>query len=283
MITTRTARIRLTWVPSGEFLMGSAANDKDADDDERPQHHVEITKPFYLGITEVTRGQFRAFVEDTDYRTEAEQDGTGSWGWNDDYKQLKNNSNYTWRNAGFHQTDDHPVVNVSWNDAQAFIVWLSGKEGKSYRLPTEAEWEYACRAGTTTAYSSGDDTETLAAIGNVLGAAVRDKNPRWTILAARNGYAYTAPVGRFPPNAFGLHDMHGNVCEWCQDGYAAAYYKRSPPKDPPGPLRASARVLRGGNWFDDPQRCRSAARFRYATSVRTNVLGFRVARGQSGR
>ena len=113
---------------------------------------MRITRPFYLGVTEVTRGQFRRFVDDAGYQTEAEKDGKGGCGWNEETKKFEQNPRYTWQNPGFEQTDEHPVVNVSWNDAQAFIGWLSRKEGKTYRLPTEAEWEYACRAGTTTRY-----------------------------------------------------------------------------------------------------------------------------------
>ena len=147
---------------------------------EKPQHEVRITRPFYLGVTEVTRGQFRRFVDDAGYQTEAEKDGKGGYGWNEETKKFEQNPRYTWQNAGFEQTDEHPVVNVSWNDARAFIAWLSRKEGKTYRLPTEAEWEYACRAGTTTRYFCGDDPEGLAAVGNVADGTAKEKYPDWT-------------------------------------------------------------------------------------------------------
>jgi len=149
---------------------------------------------------------------------------------------------------------------VSWNDSWKFTTWLSQKEGKTYRLPTEAEWEYACRAGTKTAYFSGDDAETLAAFGNSADGTAKEKYPEWTTTAARDGYVYTAPVGRFRANAFGLYDMHGNVWTWCQDGYVAEYYKRSPFDDPPGPSEASRRVIRGGCSGVRPRSCRSANR-----------------------
>ena len=119
------------------------------------------------------------------------------------------------------------MVNVSWNDAAAFAEWLGKNEGKTYRLPTEAEWEYACRAGTTTRYSCGDDPEGLAEVGNVADATAREKHPdRKDTIAARDGFAYTAPIGRYRPNAFGLHDMHGNVWEWCWDAYDKDHYKK---------------------------------------------------------
>ena len=198
---------------------------------------MRITKPFYLGTYHVTRGQFRQFVADTGYKTDAEKgEKPGAWGWNPDKKEFGFNEKYSWRNAGFEQTDEHPVVNVSWNDAVEFCKWLSRKEGKTYRLPTEAEWEYACRAGTTTRYYSGDDPETLAKVGNVADAAAKAKFPDWTwTIKANDGYVFTAPVGKFKPNAFGLYDMHGNAWQWCADWYGAEYYAKSPADDPTGP------------------------------------------------
>ncbi len=207
---TNSLGMKFAPIKAGEFLMGSPDTDRDAFDDEKPQHRVRITRPFYLGVYEVTRGQFRRFVDDSGYQTEAEKDGKGGWGWNEDAKKFEQNPRYTWREAGFEQTDLHPVVNVSWNDAVAFAEWLSRKEGKTYRLPTEAEWEYACRAGTTTRYFCGDDAEALAEVGNVADATAREKYPDWkSTIAVRDGFVYTAPVGRYRPNAWGLHDMHG--------------------------------------------------------------------------
>ena len=170
-------KMELVLIPAGEFKMGSAESAEDtaaffnktyAEDflkadffkDEHPQHRVRITKPFYLGTYHVTRGQFRQFVADAGYKTDAEKgEKPGAWGWDPDKKVFGFSEKYSWRNAGFEQTDEHPVVNVSWNDAVEFCKWLSKKESKTYRLPTEAEWEYACRAGTTTRYYSGDDPE----------------------------------------------------------------------------------------------------------------------------
>ena len=193
-------------------------SDPDAEDDEvvvkdgkKQKHRVRITRPFYLGVTEVTRGQFRAFVDETGYKTEAEKDGKGGYGWDEEKKEFRQDAKFTWLNAGFEQTDEHPVVNVSWNDAVAFCEWLKSKEGQAYRLPTEAEWEYACRAGTTTRYFSGDDPETLATVGNVADGTAKAKYPAGLRIAASDGYVYTAPVARFQANAFSLYDTHGNV------------------------------------------------------------------------
>ena len=119
--------------------------------DSEEQHEVEITKPFHMGVYTVTVGQFRQFVKDAGYKTEAEKDGAGGWGYNAARKAFDSDQKYNWQNVGWEQTDDHPVVNVTWNDAVAFCDWMSKKEDKQYRLPTEAEWEYSCRAGTTTA------------------------------------------------------------------------------------------------------------------------------------
>jgi sulfatase modifying factor 1 len=269
--------MKLALIPPGEFQMGSPQSETKREDIES-QHRVRITKPLYLGVHEVTVGQFRRFVEAKSYRTEAEQDGEGGYGFNESSNSWFQNAKYTWRNCGFAQGDDHPVVNVSWNDAKAFCDWLSAQEGKTYRLPTEAEWEYACRAGTNTVYSSGDDPEILARVGNVADATAKAKfHNRDLAIKASDDYVYTAPVGRFQPNAFGLYDMHGNVWEWCQDWYDKDYYQGSPTDDPQGPPTASDRVRRGGSWYSDAGYCRAARRGSFAPSIRSDSMGFRVA------
>jgi formylglycine-generating enzyme len=179
---TNSLDMKLVLVQPGEFNMGS--DDSLADvartfgklpdnfkpemfDAEHPRHKVKLTQPFYLGAYEVTKAQFRRFVEAERYKSQAESDGQGCSGWNAAGDQMEWKREYTWADWGTKQGDDHPVVNVSWNDAVAFCAWLSANEGAIYRLPTEAEWEYACRAGTTTQFYNGDDPELLVKIGNV--------------------------------------------------------------------------------------------------------------------
>ena len=279
---TNSIGMKLGILVGGEFPMGSPDSDGHADYRERPQHRVRITKPFLLGVYEVTVGQFGAFVRSTNYETEAERDGEGGRGWNEATGMFEGRDpKYTWRNTGFPQSDDHPVVNVTWNDAVAFCEWLSGKEGFRYRLPTEAEWEYACRAGTTSAYQHGDDAEGLAFVGNVADGTAK---AMWTnyqnfaYLTASDGHAFTSPVGRYHANALGLFDMHGNVWEWCSDWFEAKYHGESPVVDPQGPPKGSMRALRGGGWFTDASFCRSAYRGEGAASYRDKDLGFRVVR-----
>jgi len=283
--------MKLKLIPAGEFMMGSPKPDDGFDRDEKPQHKVRITQPFYLGVYEVTKGQFQQFVEASGYKTEAEKDGEGGFGWNESKGEFEFDPNpkYTWRNTGFAQTDAHPVVNVSWNDAVAFCKWLSAKEGKAYRLPTEAEWEYTCRAGTRTQYQHGDDPEGLVSVGNVLdGTAKASLTPfppaiLNQCLNAKDGYVFTAPVGKFRANAFGLFDMHGNAWEWCQDWYAEDYYAVSPTDDPAGPETGYWRVVRGGGWWYPAGKCRSASRGICKPQKQLIKLSFRVAAVPSGK
>ena len=231
---TNSLEMKFVLIPAGKFTMGSPESEKGRHTNE-VQHEVEIKEPFFLGIHEVRVRDFRAFVEDDGYKAEAEKAG----------------DKRTWTNPEIAQAEDHPVVLVSWNDAQAFCAWLSKKEGEKYRLPTEAEWEYACRAGTKTRFHNGDDDD----------AGLRE--------VANVGNSTTTPVGQFGPNAFGLFDMHGNVYEWCEDLYEKG---------------DAGRVIRGGgwDWCDYRGNCRSAFRGRYEPSKRLNYLGFRVARVSSG-
>ena len=171
---------------------------------------------------------------------------------------------------------------MSWNDAVAFCKWLSKKEGKTYRLPTEAEWEYACRAGTTTRYYSGDDPETLAKVGNVADATFKAKFPDWKCtIKASDGYVFTAPVGKFKPNAFGLYDMHGNAWQWCADWYGEEYYAKSPVDDPTGPDSGPHSVC-----FEAAPGAKAPATLGLPAArgelhrTGANDLGFRVARTQ---
>ncbi len=238
---------------------------------------VTLTKPFYLGVYTVTVGQFRQFVKNAGYQTEAEKDGDGGWGYNAETKDFDRDKKYNWQNVGWDQTDDHPVVNVTWNDAVVFCDWLSKKEGKKYSLPTEAQWEYSCRAGTKTRFFSGDDAETLKGVANIADASFKQKCPAasWAV-AWDDGYPFTAPVGKFEPNAFGLYDMHGNVWQWCADPYGA--YPQGKVIDPQGPKDGESRVLRGGSYWYNAVYVRSANRYGFARTNRTYVIGFRVAR-----
>jgi formylglycine-generating enzyme required for sulfatase activity len=241
--------MNLVLVPPGEFLMGSDETPESlakaysqyqhrrfvALSDEAPVHRVRITRPFYLGQYEVTVGQFRKFLEASGYVPESIADGTGGYGYNPAYDPARSargdafegrDPKYSWRNPGFPQGDHHPVLNATWNDAVALATWLTAREGVTYRLPTEAEWEYACRAGTRTRYASGDDPESLLEVANTFAADAKAYWSRWEAyaLGGRDGFAFTAPVGRFMPNAWGLYDLHGNAWEWVSDWHANDYY-----------------------------------------------------------
>lgn len=295
--------MKLVLAPSGEFMMGSDESPKALAKaypqygrerfldlvDEAPVHKVRITRPFYLGQHEVTVGQFRKFVEASGYKPESEADGTGGYGNNPDYDPEKSergdafegrNPKYSWRNPGFKQGDDHPVVNVTWNDAVAMSKWLSEKEGEKYRLPTEAEWEYAARAGTRTRYHSGNDPQSLLKVANTFAADTMMSWPQWKnhALAGSDGFKFTAPVGSFAPNMLGLYDMHGNVWEWCADWYGDHYYAQSPVNDPPGPASGKVRVRRGGSWHTWSFYARSSYRNWNSPETRYTLVGMRLLR-----
>ncbi|GHT84971.1 hypothetical protein AGMMS49960_02070 [Betaproteobacteria bacterium] len=216
-------------IPAGSFIMGADENDKDADDDETPQHRVSINQTFYLGKYPVTQGEWEAVM--------------GS-----NPSKFKGRSN--------------PVEQVSWNDVQTFIQRLNTKEGTNkYRLPTEAEWEYAARAGTKSTYSLGDDKGELGVYAWYDG----------------NSGDQTHPVGQKKPNPWGLYDMHGNVYEWVNDWYDVSYYSRSPSTDPAGPSSGQYRVLRGGSWYSLDWLLRSAFRGNNSPELRFLNVGFRLA------
>jgi len=281
--------MKLVLIPPGQFLMGSGESPQEVAKAfqphevrarwfrfEHPQHLVRFRRPFYMGAHEVTVGQFRRFVEDMEYKTDSQKDPIGAVGIDPATRETQWKSEYSWRNPGFQQTDDHPVVNVSWNDAVRFCRWLSNREGREFTLPTEAQWEYACRAGTTTRYACGDDPETLVCMDNVADGTAGAMFPERNAIAAADGYVFTAPVGQFQSNAFGLYDMHGNVWEWCADWYESTYYRNSPKDNPPGPKSGRGRVLRGGSWLSGPVFARSSYRGWYSPTVRYFTAGFRV-------
>ena len=222
-------RLEMVLIAAGEFMMGSPESDGHARGDEKPQHRVRITKPFYLGKYPVTQEQ-----------------------WNE---VMANNPSIA---DGL----QNPVDSVSWEDCQKFCDVLNTKphpEGK-FKLPTEAQWEYACRAGNTTTYSFGNDESELSAHA-------------WYF---ENSHRQSHPVGGKMPNAWGLYDMHGNVCEWCQDWYDCGYYAHSSTDDPAGPVTGSERAFRGGSWDLPARMCRSACRSDGDPACHNYLLGMRV-------
>ena len=263
-------------IPGGTFRMGDLSGE--GDDDEKPVRGVTVPA-FMMGKYEVTVGQFRRFVEATEYRTDAERnadakDGcriyTGdnwSWTWG-----------RSWQNPGYAIDDKQPVDCVSWNDAQAYIAWLTEQTGESYRLPSEAEWEYAARAGSTTIYHYGNDESQLCLYAN---HADTSTDFNWRNKSCSDGVGNrTATVGRYRPNAFGLYDMHGNVNEWVQDCWNESYTGApSDGRDWTGG-DCSRRGLRGGSWYNNALYLRSADRHGYIRSHRYGFLGFRLAQDQ---
>ncbi len=273
--------LELVRIPAGKFIMGSPAEEEHRYLDE-VQHEVEISQPFYMSAHEITVGQFRQFVEETRYTTEAEKDGEGGWGFNKATGRLEGrNPKYNWTNVGWAQGENHPVVNVTWSDAQAFCTWLSNKEGRTFRLPTEAEWEYACRAQSALPFASGSEPATLHRHANIADLSLKrplgEEYPTWDYADFDDGFAFTAPVGSFKPNAFGLYDMHGNVWEWCEDWHGE--YNVKPNRDPRGPEIGTERMVRGGSFCNGARYARAAHRTWNNPSHRGNDLGFRVVTG----
>ncbi|MGO9004199.1 MAG: SUMF1/EgtB/PvdO family nonheme iron enzyme [Beijerinckiaceae bacterium] len=243
-------------VPSGSFTMGSPAGEPGRYDDEGPQHQVTIAKAFAVGKFQVTRDEFAAFVNETGYDT-----GSKCGVWSGKWEEKEG---FSWRNPGYAQTGTHPVACLNWNDAKAYLAWLAKKTGKTYRLLSESEWEYAARAGTTTVYPWGDE------IGKN-NADCHDCGSQW------DGKG-TAPLGSFAPNKFGLYDMADNVFQWVED-CAHKNYDGAPPDGSSWPTEdCKYRVVRGGSWGSTPQYLRSASRLWYTTVVRNLNLGFRVGR-----
>ena len=260
-------------IPGGTFRMGDLSGE--GDDDENPVHSVTMPA-FSIGKYEVTVGQFRQFVEATEYRTDAERNADGKEGCSiytrDGWKWTWGRS---WRNPGYSVGDDQPVACVSWNDAQAFIAWLTEQTGESYRLPSEAEWEYTARAGSATKYHFGDSESQLCRYAN---HADSSTDFDWQNKSCSDGVGKrTGKVGRYQPNAFGLYDMHGNVNEWVQDCWNENY--RGAPID--GSARTlgdcGRRVTRGGSWYNNMGSQRSANRYGPPRSNRASSRGFRLA------
>ena len=279
---TNTIGMKLNLIPAGEFVMGSPEAESkptNAIAGSEQQHRVKITKPFYIGVYPVTRGQFGKFVSAVKYQTEPETDGHGAWGRDRGDRSLMGGMRpeFNWRNPGLignQQTDEHPVVSVTWNDAVAFCDWLSKTENKKYRLPTEAEWEYACRAGTKTAYNFGDALNGTQANCNGNSPFPGSVTPKGPFVQV------TTKVGSYKPNAWGLFDMHGNAAQWCADWFDSKYYANSPLEDPSGPTNANpfaiSRVVRGGGYCNPASDCRSAHRGGKPPKRGSDDTGFRV-------
>jgi formylglycine-generating enzyme required for sulfatase activity len=279
------ATLKLIQIPAGKFFMGSSETAKDRSKDEI-QHEVTISKAFYMGVTHVTVDQFAAFVKDSGYKTDAEKEGLsvqaqfGTGGGLPVFQATT--SGISWRNLiVFSQNGDHPVVQVSWNDAQAFCTWLSKKSGKTVVLPTEAQWEYACRAGTTTVYPWGDNPDDGKGWTNCADQSLKRspsaprRTPPHKYFSWDDGFGFTSPVRSFKANNFGLYDMIGNTWQWCSDWYGD--YDRGSVTDPKGADTGKGRVARGGSWDDDPPECRSAYRNGFTPDDRHLNVGFRVA------
>ena len=233
---TNSIEMKFVLIPAGEFMMGS----EEGTDAEKPVHLVRISKPFYMGVYEVTQAQWDSVI-----------------GWD--------------HSSGF-KGPDRPVEFISYFDAQIFIRDLNRREQvKSYRLPTEAEWEYACRAGTTTPFSFGA-TITPSQVNYDGQYPFEEDAP-----PGKSRYK-TLPVGSFPPNAWGLYDMHGNVAEWVRDWHEIEYYKDSPGVDPPGPAKGKFKVVRGGSWYDPAWNARSSDRNSREAGKRHKYLGFRLVK-----
>ncbi|HEO71833.1 MAG TPA: formylglycine-generating enzyme family protein [Candidatus Hydrogenedentes bacterium] len=267
------AGLTFVWAPPGAFRMGSKLEPKDIAmvyggraalfEDEAPRHEVRLNHGFWVSVTETTNAQFEEFVRETGYKTQAELDGHGrirtGGVWED-------REGATWRTPGWDIQPNQPVVLVSWNDAQAYLEWLTAKGIGRFRLPTEAEWEYACRAGGSGSYSYGDDVKQLKAYA-CFRQDGQDGNPTRPLA-----------VGSRQPNILGLLDIHGNVSEWCADWYGVDYYNHPPENDPAGPATGELRVIRGGSWCSPACYCRSAARTGARPGHRYSIVGFRIVR-----
>jgi formylglycine-generating enzyme required for sulfatase activity len=258
-------------VPKGSFTMGSPSGEQGRRADEGPARFVSIAQPFAIGKYLVTRAEFAAFAGDAGYNPAG---GCDVWNGSDWVTQSKR----SWQSPGFDQDDRHPVVCVSWSDAKTLAAWLSAKTGRSYRLPSEAEWEYAARAGTTTPYYFGSDDREFCRYGNGADATLKKNYPNYsTVLACDDGYLFTAPVGSFLPNAFGLYDMHGNAWEWIEDCYHDGF-AGAPADGSAWRGNCTRRVVRGGSWASFPRTLRSASRASNPQDARRDQWGIRLAR-----
>lgn len=260
-------------IPAGSFVMGSPAGETGRQDSEGPQHTVRVAQPFAMGKFEVTRGQFAAFARESGHNA-------GNECWTFEGGKYEKRANRNWQNPGYSQSDDHPVACVNWDDAKAYVAWLARKTGKAYRLPSEAEWEYTARAGSSTARPWGDNPDDACRHANVMDSTGKSQvsGVTWAIHNCNDGAAYTARVGNYQANAFKLHDMIGNVWEWTEDCGNGNYNGAPTDGSAWTSGKCDVRVLRGGSWFINPDFARSAIRFGYDSTNRYNYIGLRVSR-----
>ena len=264
----------------GAFKMGSQENEAGREPDEALR--IIQVADFSMGKYEVTRGEFRTFVEATGYKTDAEKNSGGVDGcWVDKGGQFGYLAGTSWKDPNFPQTDLHPVVCISWVDATNYAKWLSNETGKHFHLPTEAEWEYAARAGATSLYTFGDNPRQLCGWGNVADAKAKGVYEAFTVADCDDGYVYTAPVGEFAGNTWALHDMHGNVWEWSCSEQTERYEGREEACLSDKNID-KAPAFRGGSWLANPEDLRSANRGGAVLPVsRSFSVGFRVAQDRS--
>jgi formylglycine-generating enzyme required for sulfatase activity len=256
-------------VPAGSFRMGDIAGG--GFPDELPVHRVTIPQTFAVGRYEVTVGQFRDFVDEMGYRTDGgRNDWTGS-AWEMD-------SATSWQNPGFAQSDQHAAGCMNWNDARAYAAWLARKTGQSYRLLSEAEWEYVQRAGTSTLWFFGDDETSLCRYGNIRDDTYRSNTGNTLGARCNDGTYLKAPMGSYQPNGFGLYDLIGNVYEWTQDCWNDSYSGAPANGSPWMSGDCDRHILRGGSWPSQPRGLRSAFRRNFETGNRSNNFGFRIAK-----
>ncbi len=269
-------------IPGGAFVMGAAPGEEDREGvppqsrgRSQPQHQVAV-RPFLLGRFEVTRDEFAQYIKATRHTMDGACWTEGNDGKRRDYK------GFSWQQPGFPQTGRDPVVCVNWFEARGYAGWLSQRTGKRYRLPSEAEWEYAARAGSTGPRPFTADAASFCKHANVGDLALaevykhRKDAARYGICS--DGYPFTSPVGAFPPNPFGLYDMLGNAWEWTEDCWNPTHDGAPSDDKPRYSGECDKRVVRGGGWFNEPWRARSAFRFRDSNGHNGNMLGFRLAR-----
>jgi len=261
-------------IPAGRFLMGSPPTEPGRFDDEGPQHRVAISRPFAVSRAPISRGEYERFV-----RASHHQGKEACSSMNDEGRWIEI-PGLSWRSPGFEQTDNHPVVCVSWDDATAYARWLSSKAGHPYRLLSEAEFEYVARAGTSTTLPWGTSERDICAHANSFDASARRAHPDWPGADCDDRYGNTAPVDAFPSNAFGVSGASGNVFQWTADCFVEGGYVGAPAD---GSARDSAgcalRVIRGGSWLNGWRGLRAAMRDRDRPQDRYTNIGIRVARG----